>query len=140
MAVQTGHLSEFWLHNGTALTKLGEVLEVPLPSGAADLVETSHMETTGFKSYISAPLREGEEADLVMNYIPNSATDVLLRAAKAAGDARAYKIVLKNGAGTWEITGSAVVRDYVRSNPLDDRRTATATLKWVNAETEAAGV
>ncbi|HYI42683.1 MAG TPA: phage tail tube protein [Sphingomicrobium sp.] len=142
MAVETGHMTEFHLHDGAspgALVELAELLEVPLPAGAADLIETSHMKTEGFKSYINAPLKEGEEADLVMNYIPGSATDVLLRAAKAAGTARAYRIVLVVGAGTWEITGSLIVRDYVRSNPMGDRRTATARVKWVDAETEAAG-
>jgi hypothetical protein len=140
--VETGHLTEFWLTNDAAtpaLVELDELLEVPLPSGAADLIETSHMKTTGYKSYMNAPLKEGEEADLVMNYIPGSPTDLLLRSAKAAGDARPYKIVLKNGTGTHEVTGSLVVRDYVRSNPMSDRRTATARVKWVDAETEAAG-
>jgi hypothetical protein len=140
--VETGHLTEFHLHNGAtpgALIELDELLEVPLPSGASDLIETSHMKTVGYKSYRNAPLKEGEEADLVMNYIPGSATDVLLRAAKAAGDPRAYKIVLVNGEGTHEITGSLVVRDYTRSNPMGDRRTATARVKWVDEETEAAG-
>lgn len=140
--VETGHLTEFHLHNGAspgALIELGELLEVPLPSGAAELIETSHMKTTGNKTYIKAPLKEGEEADLVMNYLPGSPTDVLLRAAKAAGNARAYKVVLVNGDGTWEISGSLIVRDYQRSNPMGDRRTATARVKWVGEETEAAG-
>lgn len=140
--VETGQLTEFHLHNGAspgALVELDELLEVPLPSGASDLIETSHMKTTGFKSYINAPLKEGEEADLVMNYIPGSPSDVLLRAAKAEGTARAYKIVLVKGAGTWEVSGSLIVRDYTRSNPMGDRRTATARVKWVSEETEAAG-
>jgi Lambda phage tail tube protein, TTP len=144
MAVETGHQTEFHLWDPSlvtpALVELDELIEVPLPSGAADLIDASHMKTTGYKSYIGAPLKEGEEADLVMNYIPGSATDVLLRAAKADGVARTYKIVLKKGAGTWEVTGSLVVRDYKRSNPMADRRTATATVKWVSSENEAAGV
>ncbi|WP_165363653.1 hypothetical protein [Sphingobium cupriresistens] len=71
--------------------------------------------------------------------IPGSPSDVLLRKAKADLRPHAYKIVLQNGTGTWEITGSLLVRDYVRSNPMMDRRTATARVKWVNLETEAAG-
>ena len=141
--VETGHLTEFHLWDYTiatpGLVELGELTEVPLPSGAADLVETSHMKTVGFKSYINASLREGEEADLVMNYIPGSPSDILLRKAKADGRAHAYKIVLQNGTGTWEVAGSLIVRDYVRSNPMMDRRTATARVKWVSEETEAAG-
>lgn len=139
--VETGHLTEFHMANAAGvLTELDELLEVPLPAGAADLIETSHMKTTGNKTYINAPLKEGEEADLVMNWIPGSATDILIREAKAAGNARGYRIVLKKGATTWEITGELVVRDYTRSNPMADRRTATARVKWVGDETEAAGV
>lgn len=141
--VETGHLTEFHLWDYTigtpALVELGELTEVPLPAGAADLIETSHMKTLGFKSYINAPLKEGEEADLVMNYIPGSLSDILLRKCKSDGRSHAYKIVLQNGTGTWEISGSLIVRDYVRSNPMMDRRTATARVKWVSEETEAAG-
>jgi hypothetical protein len=140
--VTTGHESEFWLGNGatpSVLTELAEVTEVPLPEGAAELYETSHMKTTGYKSYKAAPLKEGAEADIVMNYIPGSATDVLCRGAKASGDERPFKIVLKTEDGTWEITGFCVVRNYVRSNPMEDRRTATLTVKWTSDETEAAG-
>ena len=107
--VETGHLSEFHLHDGQtpgALVELDELVEVPLPSGAADLIENSHMKTVGFKSYMNAPLKEGEEANLVMNYIPGSPTDILLRGAKAAGTPRQFKIVLKVGVGTWEITAA----------------------------------
>lgn len=145
MNVKTGHLTEFWLHDPAAaagagaLVELAELIEVPLPSGAHDLVETSHMKTSGFKSYINAPLREGEEADVTMNYDPGSATDALIRAARAAGTARAYKIVITKATGTWEITGSLIVRDYTRNSPMDDRKTATMRVKWVSTETEAAG-
>ncbi|KMS54720.1 phage tail protein [Sphingobium cupriresistens] len=141
--VETGHLSEFWLKDPTSgsstLVELGELTEVPLPEGTADLVETSHMKTIGYKSYINAPLKDGEEADLVMNYIPGSVTDQLCRKAKAYGRPLEYKIVLVNGDGTWEISGQLIVRNYVRSNPMLDRRTGTLRVKWASEETEAAG-
>ncbi|PZU63777.1 phage tail tube protein [Sphingobium sp.] len=141
--VETGHLTEFWLWDPTlgtpALVELGELTEVPLPEGTADLVETSHMKTIGYKSYINAPLKDGEEADLVMNYIPGSPTDILCRKAKNYGRPLEYKIVLVNGDGTWEISGELIVRNYTRSNPMLDRRTGTLRVKWSSEETEAAG-
>lgn len=142
--VETGHGTEFWLWDPThtpsaALVELDELLDVPLPSGAKELIETSHMKTQGNKTYITNPLSDGEEADLRINYVPGSPTDILLRAAKADGVARDYKIVLKVGDDTWEITGEIVVRDYQRSNPMGDRRTAVARIKWVGEESEAAG-
>lgn len=138
--VETGHESEFHLQSGDTpgtFTELGEILEVPLPAGAAELIRASHMKSQGFHDYIASPLQEGEEADVVMNYIPNSATDQLCRASK--GKTRGYRIVLRDGDATWEITGTLLVRDYVRTNPMDDRRTATLRVKWVSEATEAAG-
>ena len=141
--VETGHLTEFWLWDHSlatpALVELAELTEVPLPEGTADLVETSHMKTIGYKSYINAPLKDGEEADLVMNYIPGSLSDILCRKAKNDGRPHPFKIVLVNGDGTWEITGEVLVRNYVRSNPMLDRRTATLRVKWVSEADEAAG-
>jgi hypothetical protein len=141
--VETGHLTEFWLWDFSlatpALVEMDELTEVPMPSGSADLIETSHMKTIGYKSYIGAPLKEGEEADLVMNWIPGSPSDILARKSKAYGRPQQFKIVLVNGEGTWEVTGEVVVRDYVRSNPMGDRRIGTLRIKWSSEETEAAG-
>jgi hypothetical protein len=136
--VETGHGSEFWLDNESGtLTLLGEITDVPIPSGAADLIDASHMKTVGFKDFIQAPLKDGEEADLVMNWIPGSATDALARG--SVGKVRDYKIVLPVDGDTWEITGSVLVRDYVRTNPMGDKRSGTLRVKWVGDSTEAAG-
>jgi hypothetical protein len=136
-------MTEFWLWDYTlatpALVELDELTEVPLPEGTADLVETSHMKTIGYKSFINAPLKDGEEADLVMNYIPGSPSDILCRKAKNDGRPHPFKIVLVNGEGTWEISGDLLARNYVRGNPMLDRRIGTLRVKWVSEETEAAG-
>jgi hypothetical protein len=129
--VETGHGSEFWLADASGvLTKLGEVIAVPIPSGAGELIMASHMDTTGFHDYINAPLRDGEEVELEMNWVPNSATDDLCLA--AVGSSRDYKIILPVDDDTYEIEGTVLVRDYARNNPMDDRRTATLTIKWIS--------
>jgi len=139
--VVTGHGSEFWLANAAGtLVQLAELTEVPLPAGAADLYETSHLKTQGFKTFKTARLADGEEADLVGNYIPGSPTDALIREAKESGEAREFRIVIDvddDGTTRREFTGEVLVRNYVRSNPADDRRTFTATVKWSGPITEA---
>lgn len=137
--VETGAGSTFELANSSgALTAIGEITGVmPIPSGAPGLINASHFGSVDFMDYIQAPLRDGEEVDLSMNWIPGSATDALCREAK--GKTRAYKITLPVGTGTWEISGSVLVRDYARTNPLDDKRSGVLRIKWVGAETEAAG-
>lgn len=134
--VQTGLGDEFRLDDGTGsnLVLLGEITSIPIPSGAADLIEASHYKTTGFKDYIESPLREGEEVDLGLNWVPNSATDVL--AAEARGETRDFEIRVFQGTGVMIFTGSVLVRDYVRHDPMDDKRTATLRVKWVSAITE----
>ena len=56
-----------------------------------------------------------------------------------AGDARAYKIVVPDGANGWEISGTCIVKGYERMVPIDDRMTATLTDRFTGSSTEAAG-
>ena len=139
-AVQTGHGSIFELANASGtLTELGEVTNIPVPNGTSELIEASHMKTVGFLDYIQHPLRDGEEAEIEMNWIPGSATDTLLRDAR--GKTREFRIVIPAGEGTtsdgtYEFEGSVLVRDYVRNNPKDDKRTGVLLVKWVSAIVE----
>jgi predicted secreted protein len=135
-----GDGSEFWLAaaNGD-MTELAMVLEVPMPQEDIDLVEVTHMKSPNRrKEYISG-WKDGSEGDVVMNYVPGSPTDVLIRGAKDSGERRAYRIVLPTADGTWEVSGFVIVRGYQPTNPLGDRRTATMTVKFTGAETQAAG-
>jgi hypothetical protein len=135
-SVTTGLGSTFKLANASAvLTLLGEVVEIPVPNGKTDLIDATHMGTTGFRDFIQSPLRDGEEADITMNWIPNSASDVLCAA--AIGATRAFELVVPaGGSSTYKFTGSVLVRNYTRNNALDDKRTCTLTVKWVSAITE----
>jgi predicted secreted protein len=139
--VDLGDGSEFWLAAANEdLHELAMVTEVPMPQEDIDLVEVTHMKSPNRrKEYISG-WKDGSEGDVVMNYVPGSPTDILIREAKEAGDRRAYRIVLPTADdGTWEVTGFVIVRAYLPTNPLNDRRTATMTVKFTGAETQAAG-
>jgi hypothetical protein len=135
--VETGIGSEFWLANASdTLVLLGEVTNIPIPSGTTALIDASHYKSVGFKDYISAPLQDGEEADLNMNWIPGSATDALC--AEAKNKTRAFKIVVPvDGEPAVQWTGEVLVRNYVRINPNEDKRTGTLTVKWVGEIIEA---
>ncbi|MES2902826.1 MAG: phage tail tube protein [Pseudomonadota bacterium] len=138
-AVETGHGSEFWLKvSAGTLTKLGEVFNIPVPNTeAAELIDASHMDSEVYKDYIQARLREGVESDIEMNWIPGSATDTLCKS--AVGLTCEYKVVIPDGVDTVEFTGSCLVRNYMRNNPMDDKRTGTLTVKWTSDPVEAAG-
>jgi hypothetical protein len=139
-AVQTGHGSTFKLANAAAsLTLIGEPTNIPIPTGQTDLIDASHHASVDYRDFIASPLKDGEEADLEMNWVPGSATDTLLK--DAVNATRAFEIVIPAGEGattdgTYKFTGSVLVRQYIRENPMDDKRTGTLRVKWVGAITE----
>lgn len=139
---QIGYGAEFWMEDDAAtpvLTKLGEVTGISLPNAQTEEVEATHFGSPDRRrEYISGLIDDGE-GSFEMNYVPGSATDTLIRAAQASGLARGYKIVIPDGADTWEITGDCIVRGYERNVPIDDRMTATLTVRFTGASTEAAG-
>lgn len=136
-----GYGSEFWLDNGSAvLTELGEITSVSPPNAQVADVEATHMKSPNRRrEYISGLIEDGEGV-FEMNLVPGSATDLLIQEAKEDGVTRAYKIVLPDGAFGWEIEGDCIVKGYERTPPIDDRMTATLTVRFTGASTEAAAV
>lgn len=136
-----GYGSEFWLDNASGtLTQLAEILSVTPPNPQVATVEATHMASPNRRREYIAGLIEDGEGTFEMNYVPGSATDILIRAALADGVTRSYKIVLPDGDAGWEITGDCVVTGYERNPPIDDRMTAVLTVRFTGAASEAAGV
>lgn len=141
---QIGIGAQFWLDNNAGppavLTQLGEILTVTPPNPQTEEVEATHFASPNRRrEYISGLIEDGE-GNFEMNYVPGSVTDALIRGAQASGLAKNYKIVIPDGAGTWEITGACIVKGYERNIPIDDRMTATLTVRFTGASVEAAGV
>jgi predicted secreted protein len=137
--------SEFWMDNNAGtpvLTKLGEITGIPLPNPQTGEIEATHFGSPNRRrEYISGLIEDGE-GDIALNYIPGSATDALLRGAQSSGATKGYKIVIPADmeGGTWEITGDLIVKGYERGVPMDDKMTATVSIRFTGASTEAAGV
>lgn len=137
--------AEAHLHDGGvpgALVELVGVFNLTLPNPQRDDVEVTHYKSPSREREYIAGLIENGEIQLEMNYVAGSATDLLLAAAKAAGNVRAVKIVVPTTASAtgWAFNFNAYVKGYERAVPLDDRLTAVATLKVAGAVTEAAEV
>jgi hypothetical protein len=130
--------SQFWLANASAvLTQLDELLSVTPPNPQVDDVEATHMGSTA-REFI-AGLTDYGSGEFKFNFIPGNATDVLIRAAVVDKVARAFKIVLPIAGGSThqEITGNCIVKGWVPDDPIDDRMTATLTVRFTGSPSYA---
>lgn len=138
-----GYGAELWLTDGTdpgVLTELAEIIAISLPNPTTSEVEATHFKSPNRRREYIAGLIEDGEGDFQLNYVPGSATSTLIREAQDSGEARAYKIVIPDGDGTWEIEGDLIVRGFSREVPIDDRMTATLSVRFTGGSTEAAGI
>ena len=134
-----GWSTEFWLDNALGvLTQLDEIIAVTPPNPQVEDVEATHFLSPNRRREYIAGLIEDGEGTFEMNYVPGSATDDLIRAAVDDGIARSYKIVLPDGLNGWAIEGECIVKGYERNIPIDDRMTATLTVRFTGDSTEAA--
>lgn len=116
-------------------TLLDEVISVTLPNPQIDDVEATHMGSTA-KEFI-AGLTDYGSGDFEFNYIPNNATDVLIRAAISDKVARTLKVVLPIADGsTQEVSCECIVKGWVRNDPIADRMTATMSVRFTGAPSE----
>lgn len=133
--------SEFKLAKADgALLELDEVTEVPLPEETSDDVEVTHMKSPGKRKEYRSGLTEPGEGQIVLNYIPGSATDQLITEARNAGTPRAFETTLPDEAGepAWKVSGFLIVKSRSRGVPIGDRMTMTVGVRFTGQSDEAA--
>lgn len=98
------------------LALLAEVVDTTFPQDETDEVEATHLASPGRRKEFLAGLIDGGEVTINLNYVPGSATDLLLTAAKAAGTTRKVRFVIPDETGTgsadWNIVTSGFVKRY----------------------------
>ncbi|MFS0736933.1 phage tail tube protein [Sphingomonas sp. 1P06PA] len=134
-----GYGGQFWIHNGTALTKIAEVTSISLPNEQVDDVEVTHLESPNrTREYIAGMIDPGE-ITIEMNYIAGSASDDLISEAKADAVAVAMKIVVPATGGDQQFTFNGIIKGYERSGLVaDEAQMATLTVRIAGAVTQAA--
>lgn len=123
------------------LVELVEVVSFGLPDDQADEVEVTHLKSPGRRKEFISGLTDGGEVEVSLNYVPGSATDLLVRAAKDAGDERAVRFIIpgQDGTAAWQITTSCFVKGYSRGPvAAGDKIEATIRLRITGAQSEAA--
>ena len=122
----------------TAWTPVAEIDELPdLPSGEQSLYETTHMKSGLFKEWKKNKRRDGSEIEISGNYTIGGGSETTLLAMEAAGGSLAYQIVLKQGAEVWRATGRGLFSSLKRTNPMEEKRRFTITMKPVTPMTLA---
>lgn len=139
-AAKTGWGGEFHLDSATdVLTELVEVVSFTLPNGEAETVEATHLKSPNRRrEYVPGMIEDGD-LTVVLNYVPGSASDVLLMAALNDGDTRDWMAVIPRETANWEITGDGIVTGVDRGTvEADGVMRATVTIRVTGATAEAA--
>ena len=113
----------------------GGEFQLSSSDAVGDLVEIGEVVSFGL------PDDQLDEVEVTLNYVPGSASDIMIRAAKEAGDVRAVRFIIPDTDGTpaWQITTSGFVKGYARG-PISagDKIEATLRIRITGAQTEAA--
>ena len=122
-----------------ALTKVAEVTNVSFPDESVAEVEVTHYESPGRAREFIPGLSDNGSITFTINWVPGSATDDMLIAAKADRANRVFRIVTP---GTDDVDGQmftfpAFISGLSRAAPIDDRMTADVTLRVAGAVTIA---
>jgi hypothetical protein len=123
---------------------LAEVRDVGFPQDEADEHEVTHLKSPNRRKEFIQGLIDGGEFAATLNYVPGSATDLLLTAAKDAGTTRKIKIVIPDESGTgaadWNIVTSAFVKRYAPDTMEPNAPiTATASFRVTGAYEQGTG-
>lgn len=123
------------------LTSVGEVIEISLPNPQTEDVEATHFASPNRQREWVAGLIDNGEISFSINWVPGNATDDIITEAQASGDARGVEIIIPSGTATSEtFTFDALIKGFEKNIPIDDRMTATVTMRVSGAVTQAATI
>lgn len=138
--VVIGHGAELWIDNssGTA-TQVAEVTSVGLPNPQMADVEATHFLSPGrTREYIPGLIDNGE-ITFGINFDAGSATDDLITEAMTSAETRDVMVSVPTVSGTnQEYTFPGIIKGYEKTIPIDDRQTATITVRVAGAVVQAA--
>jgi len=108
----------------TVFTYLSEIFDVTPPSDTTDTPDATHMQSPNKTREFIDGLTDPGEASFEMNYVPGSASDLALTAAK--GQRKWLRLTFPNGV---QLLFIGIRQGYEKSAPTDDKMTASVTFK-----------
>lgn len=143
-----GHRTLFEINDGSGYVAVGEITSITLPSLSRDAIDATHTESEdGWREFIPG-LKDAGEVTIEMNFVPpgsggespDSSSDVLIRSQFDRDDLTACRITLPGNASPSEVlTFNAIFTGYEVEGPVDDKMTATLTLKVSGKVTYSSG-
>jgi hypothetical protein len=121
-----------------AYTTLGEVTNIDLGSDDVDQIDATHMSSPNRRREYIPGLIDGGEMTVEMNFVPSSATDVLIRGHMEAGTVANHRVRFPtySGGTAQQIIVAASIVSYSRGAPLDDKMVGSITVKKSSSETQ----
>lgn len=120
-AAKTGWGGEFHFDNNSgALTELVEVKGFTLPNGTTEQLDATHLKSPNRRREKIAGMIDDGDLVVRLNYVPGSATDVLIMQAFTEGDTRSYMAVVPRATTDWEIAGDAFISAVDRGEIVAD--------------------
>lgn len=95
-----GYLSQFWVANpvGGVLTELAEVRRIQMPNDATfEQIDATHLKSPDRRREYVRGFRTDREYEVELNYVPNSATDTIIRGLAGTDNTYAARIVEYDG-------------------------------------------
>ena len=111
---------------GVAFTDLGEVTNITPPSDSVDVIEATHMQSPNATKEYLMGLNDPGTASFELNFVPGSASDLLIQQVRAARIPVNCRVTFPN-AVTWTFTG--ILTAYTPAVPTDAKMTATVSFK-----------
>lgn len=124
-----------------SLVELGEVVDFTMPSDEADEHEATHLKSPDRRKEFIAGMIDGGEMTVTLNYVPGSATDLLLTDALETGTTRALRAIIPDQVGVagWQHTTTAWVKKYSPDQVSTKAPiTCSLTLRITGARTQGA--
>lgn len=127
-----GYGTTLEIFHGGVFVEVAEVTNITPGEATTDRVEATHMKSPDRRREYITGLIDSGEATFDINWIPGSATDLLLRDLFTSGDVVNHRITWSNGVS---LTYEASLIGFSKATPIDDRMTATITVAVSGAET-----
>ena len=132
--VRIGYGAGLWLEDDLgAMVEVAEVISIGLPNPQQNDVLATHFKSPGRQNEYVSGLIDNGEVQFGVNYIAGSPSDLLINEALTGGEPRDVVVAVPAGASMQYFEFSAIVKGYEKEIPIDDRQTATITMR-VNGE------